>query len=61
MSSLDVSVFKERIENVIDTGNIDALKSIINFYKDTVDKKYILMVEEMLHNLIEEKFEDMLI
>lgn len=61
MSSLDVSVFKERIENVIDTGNIDALKSIINFYKDTVDKKYILMAEEMLHNLIEEKFEDLLI
>ncbi len=61
MSSIHIDEFKSKIEDVIDRGDIDMLKFIINLYKDTVDKKYILMAEEMLHNLVEEKFEDLLI
>jgi hypothetical protein len=59
MLTQHISEFKEKIEIVIDTGDINTMKSIINSYKDIIDKKYIEMAQDMLQNLLEEKLEDM--
>lgn len=61
MSSLHLNEFKEKIEKVIDTGDINILQQIIISYKNIIDKKYIISAQEILNTLIEEKLEYMTI
>ena len=48
MSSLHIDEFKELLETVIDTGDINKLQKIIKSYKNIIDNKYISLAEEII-------------
>jgi F0F1-type ATP synthase delta subunit len=58
MSSLHIDEFKELLETVIDTGDINKLQEIIKSYKNIIDNKYISLAEEILDDLLDEKLQE---
>jgi len=59
MSSNHLDEFREKIEKVIDTGNINMLQEIIKSYKYIIDKKHIILAQEMIDTLLDETMEEM--
>jgi hypothetical protein len=49
------------VEQTIETGDCNQLRNVINIYKNKIHKNYIKIAENIYYDLVQEKFEDIIL
>jgi len=61
INEISLDLFLNEIDKAISSGNIIYIRKAINLYETIIDKSYILWANNIALQIIEEKYEDILI